>query len=286
MAGQIKGILCLMVASAILTFTDGLSKYLTGSYPPGEIMFFRAMFVFIPIIIMTWRNGGLASIRVVNWRGQAARGLCALTTSFMFMVAVKHLPLADITAIVFSSPIILTVLAPYFLAERVGWRRWLAVIVGFSGILVMVQPSGGNAVLWPSLLAVAATIMVAFRDIATRWLSKTDTTNAIMVCTTGCVMLGGLSTIVLGWRMPDAQGFALFALTGTLQGIGHYFLVSAFIFGEAVVVAPFRYFAMLWASMYGYLMFGDIPGMTTITGAFIVIASGLFIFYRETRRGA
>ena len=149
----------------------------------------------------------------------------------------------------------------------------------------MIQPSGGNTMLWPSLLAVMAVmavIMVAFRDIATRWLSKTDTTNSIMVCTTGCVMFSGLSTIVLGWR----QGFALFALTGILQGVGHYFLVSAFIYGKAVVVAPFRDFAMLWASVYGYLMFGDIPGIMTITGAFIVIASGLFIFYRETRRGS
>ncbi|MGY8960223.1 MAG: DMT family transporter, partial [Alphaproteobacteria bacterium] len=240
-------------------------------------------FVFIPIVIMTWRNGGMASIRVVNWKGQLARGLCALTTSFLFMVAVKQLPLADITAIVFSSPIILTVLAPYFLGEHVGWRRWVAVIVGFCGILVMVRPSG-DAVLWPSMLALAATVMVSFRDIATRRLAKTDTANSIMVCTTGCVALGGLATIFLGWRMPDQEGFALLMFTGTLQGIGHYFLVAAFLHGEAVVVAPFRYFAMLWASLYGYLFFNDVPGPTTIIGASIVIASGLFIFYRETQQ--
>ncbi|MFT6579957.1 MAG: drug/metabolite transporter (DMT)-like permease [Alphaproteobacteria bacterium] len=283
MAGQFKGIICLIIAGAILAFTDALSKHLTADFPPGEIMFFRAVFVFIPIVIMTWRNGGMASIRVVNWKGQLARGLCALTTSFLFMVAVKQLPLADITAIVFSSPIILTVLAPYFLGEHVGWRRWVAVIVGFCGILVMVRPSG-DAVLWPSMLALAATVMVSFRDIATRRLAKTDTANSIMVCTTGCVALGGLATIFLGWRMPDQEGFALLMFTGTLQGIGHYFLVAAFLHGEAVVVAPFRYFAMLWASLYGYLFFNDVPGPTTIIGASIVIASGLFIFYRETQQ--
>jgi drug/metabolite transporter (DMT)-like permease len=284
MAGQVKGIVCLLIAGAILAFTDGLSKYLTADYPPGEIMFFRASFVFVPIAIMTWRRGGLQSLRVVNWKAQLARGLSALITSFLFMVAVKHMPLADITAIVFASPIVLTAMAPYFLGERVGWRRWVAVIVGFGGILVMIRP-GADVILWPSLLALASTVMVSFRDIATRWLAKTDTTNSIMVCTTGCIALGGLSTIVFGWRMPDQEGFLLLMGTGMLQGIGHYFLVSAFIHGEAVVVAPFRYFAMLWATIYGYLMFDDIPGLATITGAAIVIGSGLFIFYREARRG-
>ena len=274
-----------MVAGAILAFTDGLSKFLTADFPPGEIMFFRATFVFIPIVIMTWRTGGLASIRVVNWKGQLARGLCALITSFLFMVAIKELPLADITAILFASPIVLTALAPYFLGEQVGWRRWIAVVVGFCGVLVMIRP-GGDMILWPSLLALAATVMLSFRDIATRTLAKTDTTNSIMVCTTGCVALGGLATIFWGWRMPDAGGFALLMATGTLQGIGHYFLVSAFIHGEAVVVAPFRYFSLLWASLYGYFLFGDLPGPATMTGASIVIVSGLFIFYRETRRGA
>ena len=279
---RLKGIFCLITAGAILAFTDGLSKHLTGAYPPGQILFFRSIFVFLPIAVMVWRKGGPHAVRIVNRRAQLARGLFAVVTSFMFMVAIKHMPLADITAVMFASPIILTALAPYTLGEQVGWRRWTAVVIGFCGTVIMIRPSG-DALLWPSLLALGATLLICFRDIATRHLSKTDDANAIMICTTACVMLGGLSSALRGWRMPDIEGLALFALTGTLQGAGQYFLVAAFLYAEAVVVAPFRYFALVWAVLYGFLMFGDIPSLNTLAGAAIVIGSGLFIFYREAR---
>ena len=283
MSDSLKGILCLITAGAILAFTDGLSKFLTGGYPPGQILFFRSIFVFIPIAIMVWRKGGFRTVRIVDRRGQLLRGQFAVITSFLFMIAIKHMPLADITAIMFATPIIMTALAPYFLGEQVGWRRWTAVIIGFSGILLMIRPSG-EALFWPALLALAATFFNSFRDLATRHLSRTEDANGIMICTTACVMLGGFGSLFFAWRAPDLEGLALFALTGVLQGIGQYFLVVAFLFGQAVVVAPFRYFALIWATLYGYLMFGDIPGLDTLSGAAIVVGSGLFIFYREARK--
>ena len=284
MSNSLKGIFCLITAGAILAFTDGLSKFLTAGYPPGQILFFRSVFVFIPIAIMVWRKGGFRTVLIVDRRGQLMRGLFAVITSFLFMIAIKHMPLADITAIMFATPIIMTALAPYFLGEEVGWRRWTAVIIGFSGILLMIRPSG-EALFWPALLALAATFFNSFRDLATRHLSRTEDANGIMICTTACVMLGGFGSLFFAWRAPDLEGLALFALTGVLQGIGQYFLVVAFLFGEAVVVAPFRYFALIWATLYGYLMFGDIPGLDTLSGAAIVVGSGLFIFYRESRKG-
>ena len=283
MSNSLKGILCLITAGAILAFTDGLSKFLTAGYPPGQILFFRSVFVFIPIAIMVWRKGGFRTVLIVDRRGQLMRGLFAVITSFLFMIAIKHMPLADITAIMFATPIIMTALAPYFLGEEVGWRRWTAVIIGFSGILLMIRPSG-EALFWPALLALAATFFNSFRDLATRHLSRTEDANGIMICTTACVMLGGFGSLFFAWRAPDLEGLALFALTGVLQGVGQYFLVVAFLFGEAVVVAPFRYFALIWATLYGYLMFGDIPGLDTLSGAAIVVGSGLFIFYREARK--
>lgn len=283
MSNSLKGIFCLITAGAILAFTDGLSKFLTAGYPPGQILFFRSVFVFIPIAIMVWRKGGFRTVLIVDRRGQLMRGLFAVITSFLFMIAIKHMPLADITAIMFATPIIMTALAPYFLGEEVGWRRWTAVIIGFSGILLMIRPSG-EALFWPALLALAATFFNSFRDLATRHLSRTEDANGIMICTTACVMLGGFGSLFFAWRAPDLEGLALFALTGVLQGIGQYFLVVAFLFGEAVVVAPFRYFALIWATLYGYLMFGDIPGLDTLSGATIVVGSGLFIFYREARK--
>ncbi len=282
-SGQLKGILCLILSSAIFALTDGISKLLTSSYPPGEIMFFRAVFVLVPVGFMVWRNGGMSSIRPVNVGGQVARGLIVLLNSFLFIIALKHLPLADMTAIMFASPLILTALAPFFLGETVGWRRWTAVLIGFAGTLMMVRPSG-DAALWPSLMALGVTVLICFRDIVTRHLSKTDSANAIMIWSTVCIALGGLATIFWGWPVPDMRGLLLLMVTGMLQGVAQYLLVYAFIYGEAVVVTPFRYFSILWATLYGYLLFGDVPRHETMIGASIVMASGLYVFYRETMR--
>jgi len=281
--GQVKGILSLLVSGAILAFTDGLAKHLTGQFPPGEILFFRSIFVFIPVAFMVWKGGGITALGITNRWGLLARGLSALVTSFLFIIAIRHMPLADITVIMFASPLFLTALAPRFLGEQVGWRRWTAVIVGFLGVMVMIRP-GGGIILLPALLAILATLVHAGRDIITRHLAKTETTNGIMFVSTLCISIGGLATLPFGWRMPDAGGLGLLLFTGVLQGIGQYFMVSAFRYGEAVVIAPFRYFALIWATLYGFLMFGDVPGVNTLAGAGIVIASGLFILYREARR--
>jgi drug/metabolite transporter (DMT)-like permease len=216
-------------------------------------------------------------------RGQLTRGLFGLATSFMGMVAIHYMPLADMTALLFTSPLLLTAMAPYFLGEQVGWRRWTAILVGFSGVLLMIRPHG-NGLLWPVFLVLGATVLIALRDILTRRLSQTDSSDSIIVCTTAFVGLGTLVTVVFGWHLPDLRGFAILLLMGTLQGVGQYFLVTAFILGEAVVVAPFRYFTLLWSTLYGYLLFGDLPGLSTLAGAAIVIGSGLYIFYREARR--
>lgn len=288
---QLKGIACLLASGVIFSFTDAMSKLLTSTYPTGQIIFFRTLFVLIPIAIMVWRKGGFESLRSRNIRGQLARGTLVVCTSFIFMTAITFMPLADVIAILFVSPLVLTALAPFFLGEHVGWRRWTAVAIGFSGTLLMIRPSGDTP-LWPALLVLLMTLFIAFRDILTRQLSKTDSANATMVWSTACVSVGGLSTYFLGshggtiiepWVMLDWRGIGLLAMTGTLQGVAQYFLITAFIFGEAVVIVPFRYFSLIWATIYGYLFFGDIPRPLTLLGAAIVIGSGLFILYREAK---
>jgi len=173
-------------------------------------------------------------------------------------------------------------MAPYFLGEYVGWRRWTAIAIGFCGTLFIIRPSG-DVPLWPLLLAASITVLIAFRDIITRKLSQTDTANGMMICSTAVVTLIGACALPFGWVTPDWQGLALFALAGGLQGVAQYFLVYAFIYGEAVVVTPFRYFLLIWATLYGYLLFGTVPSLQTLFGASIVVGSGLYIFFREVR---
>ncbi|PPR63325.1 MAG: Riboflavin transporter, partial [Alphaproteobacteria bacterium MarineAlpha4_Bin2] len=249
---QIRGIAALVIAGAVLSLTDSLAKLLTGTYPVGEILFFRSLFVFIPVFFMVSRSGGIGSLRINNWKGQLSRGVCVLFTTFGFVMAIRVMPLADVIAIFFVSPIFATAMAPFLLGEKVGWRRWTAVVVGFSGVLFMIKP-GSNPLVWIAVFALAAAFTNSLRDIITRRLSTTETNNSIMFCSTAFVLLGGLVTLPFDWKTPDLYGIGLLALTGTLQGVGQYFLVIAFRFGEVGVLAPFRYFNLVWAVIYGFL---------------------------------
>lgn len=283
-AGQLRGILYILASGAIFAFTDALSKVLTGAYPPGQILCFRSVFVLISIAVMVRLRGGLASVRIRNWRGQIMRGLMVAGTSLAFIVALKDAPLADLTALLFVSPLILTAVAPYFLGETVGWRRRAAVAVGFCGTLLIVRPSG-EVPLFALLLGLLVPILLTASDLFTRQLAKTDTANGMMLFT-NIVMAGvGIALLPLGWVTPDLYGLMIFAAAGTLQGVAQYLLIFAFIHGETVVIAPFRYVMLVWASLYGYLMFGTIPRLETFIGAAIVIAAGLYIFHREARLG-
>ncbi len=281
---QLKGILCMLVSNAVFGLTDALSKVLTSSYPPGEIIFFRTVFVCVTIAIMVQWQGGWGKVRIVDWRRQLARGCILAGSTYLFITALKYVPLADLTAMMFLSPIVLTAMAPYFLGESVGWRRWTAVAIGFCGALLIVRPSG-DVPLWPMLLTATFPLTMSIRDILTRHLGKTDSANGMMIVSTLCVMAGGLASLPFGWEMPTWRGMGLFALTGTLQGAAQFFLVYAFVYGEAVVIAPFRYFLLLWATLYGWLFFDALPRLETVAGASIVCAAGLFIFYREMRHG-
>lgn len=282
LAGSTKGILCILGSGAIFSFTDAVSKVMMDDYPVGEVIFFRSVFVLLFAVGAIFFQGGWSTVRVVDWRRQAARGVNIALTGICFMFALKRVPLADMTAMVFLGPLILTALAPYFLGERVGWRRWTAVMIGFCGILFIVDPSGEGR-LWPLLLAACVPFLTSTRDILTRKLGKTDSANATVLISTTCTVIAGALLLPLGWVTPDWYGVGLFALTGMLQGVAQYMTVYAFVYGEAVVVTPFRYFMLIWATMYGYLFFAHIPRVETFVGAGIVSASGLYIFYRETK---
>ena len=155
--------------------------------------------------------------------------------------------------------------------------------LGFSGTLLIVNPAGELAVIWPMLLALVVPVLGSYRDIVTRQLARTDTPDSMMVVTTSCLLVASTLTLPFAWVTPDALGLLMLVGTGLMLGVGMYFQVYAFVLGEAAVVAPFRYFILLWATIYGFILFGDVPGERTLLGAAIIIASGLYIFFREVR---
>ncbi|MGY9054300.1 MAG: DMT family transporter [Alphaproteobacteria bacterium] len=277
---QTKGILCILAAGCVFSFTDTLSKLQLDTYPTGEVMFARSSFMFVTVAIMIWWQGGWGQVRIVNWRLQVLRGINFGCTNLCFMIALQHVPLADLSALSFLSPLILTALAPRFLGEHVDWQRWLAVGIGFCGTIFIIQPSG-DTLLWPLLLGACVPLLTSTRDIMTRRLAATDTaTGTVLVSTAGTVIIAA-GLLPFGFVTPDWYGLSIFALTGILQGVGQFLSVYALVYAQAVVISPFRYFMLMWATIYGYLFFATIPRADTFIGAAVVCATGLYIFFRE-----
>jgi drug/metabolite transporter (DMT)-like permease len=200
-----------------------------------------------------------------------------------FVAGLGFLPLADNIAVTLAGPLFLTALAPSLLGERVGWRRWLAVGVGFAGIVLMFRPTG-EVMRWAALLPVGAALTGAFRDIVTRRISVTESSISMLFYSTVFISLAGLATLPFGWRPLAAADVGLMALSGLLLGAAQYLMIEAFRHAEAAVVAPFRYSQMVWAVLLGFVVFGDLPDRWLIAGAALVISSGLYILHREARR--
>jgi drug/metabolite transporter (DMT)-like permease len=283
LTASVRGILCMVAGMALLTMNNAFLKTLTGDYPPGQLIAYRAAFVFIPIALIAWRSGGLGSLRINNIGGQSIRAGFLVVTQFLMVTSIALLPLADVTALSFSGPLVITALAGPMLGERVGWRRWSAVVVGFIGVLIMLRPD-------PAIFQVIAFIPLlaacsgALRDLVTRRISTGESSIAILCFSTSAVLVAGLLSLLYESAPLNYADLPVLALTGCLQGAAHFILIEAFRHGEAAVIAPFKYAALPCATLYGYLLFGNVPDLWILVGAVPVICSGLYILHRERLR--
>ena len=279
----VRAIGYMLAGGALLTLSDAVVKSLTPFYPTGQIMFFRALFVFLPILVFTWRGGGVHVLQVNNVKGQAARAACNIGSTFSFVTGLHYLPLADMIAISIAGPLVVATMASVFLGEQVGWRRWLAIGVGFAGVLVMIRPIMG-AFQWAIIFPIASVLFSSTRDVVTRHISRSERTEAMLFVTTTAMLLASLATWPLGWSTLDPWHLWQFLAIGMMVGGAHYLVIEAFRYGEASLVAPFKYTNMIWATLFGFLLFGHLPQVGTITGAAIVVATGIYILHRETLR--
>ncbi len=283
-ARSIRAVVCMLVGVALLSLNDALIKSLTSGYPVGQLLFVRGAFVCPWILLLARLNGGSSALRIRNVKGQALRAVCVIASAFLFVNGLYYLPLADAIAVTFAGPLFITAMAPLVLGEHVGWRRWLAVLAGFAGVLCMVRP-GGGAMQWAILLPLGATLCGGVRDLITRRISQTETSVAVLLVTTAVVMLAGLATAPFGWAPVRAADLWTFAASGMLIAGAHYLMIEAFRQGEAALVAPFKYTSMVWAVLFGFILFGDLPDRWTLLGAAVVILAGLYILRREALRG-
>lgn len=278
------GIACMVGGGLGLALNSAVAKFLVADYPPGQILFVRALFVYGIIALLVWRDGGLATLRIRNYPGQTARALCLASSTYLMVVSVGLLPLGDVFAINHASPLILTALAALFLGEAVGWRRWTAILVGFAGILVMLRPTPA-AFQWAALVPLLVALLSATRDVITRHITNTESSTAILAYTTTIILLAGLATApFVDWRPIPWSDLYIFALAAAFQGTAHFLMIETFRLAEAKVVAPFKYSTILWAVVIGYLIWGDLPDAWIITGGAFVVGSGLYVLHRERRR--
>ncbi|MCB1739087.1 MAG: DMT family transporter [Gammaproteobacteria bacterium] len=283
-AGNVPlGIGLMITGTFMLTCQDAVSKWLIDGFHAGEILFYRGLFAYLPIAVFAWRAGGLQALRSARPRANVLRALCNTAAGFTVISAYAFMPLADAMAILFASPILVTALSVPLLGEPVGPRRWAAVLVGFAGVLLILEPSGGGLA-WYLLLPIAGAVFVCFRDILTRKLGAVDGPTVILFYTVTASVIGGAaSMLVLGAHWPSPASWAVFAAMGLLNGVAHYLTIKAFSLASAVTLSPLRYLSLVWAGIIGYSVWGDVPAMHALLGASLVVASGLYIFMRETR---
>ncbi len=275
-----RGIAYMLAGSALHTLADALTKTATGSLPTGEILFIRSGFILLPLVVLIVRAGGIDALRVRDARSQVLRAAFMLGSTYAYVTGLAYLPLADAISIIFAGPLFVTALAPLLLGEVVRWRRGLAVIVGFIGILVITRPTGAG-LNWAVLFPLGAALFSALRDITTRHMSATESSISILFYTVMALMAGGLASAPFGWCAPSGAELGAMAAAGLVQCIGHLLVIEAFRLGEAALVIPFKYTSLLWAVLYGFLFFGALPATNVVLGAAIILGSSLYIFRRE-----
>jgi drug/metabolite transporter (DMT)-like permease len=277
----LPNILAMCCAMALFVANDTLVKIAAVHWPAHQIMFLRglaALGVTFSLVVVMREMGGLPFLKrpLVALR-------CAIEgfVAFTFITALAFMPIADITAILLLSPLLITTAAALFFGEQVRWRRWMAVIVGFVGMLLVVQP-GGNTLGWPALLALASTFGVAARDLLTRRLPAEVPSTVVAFGTTLATALTGGCVWLFNPGAPlSAEPLLACAGAAVLVALGNLAIVFAFRRVETSLVSPYRYTVIVWAVLSGYFVFGNVPTILSWVGIGLIVASGLYTLYRE-----
>jgi len=230
------------------------------------------------------RQSVTSVLRTSRLKLQLLRSALMLGSTVFFFAAVSYIPLAEATAIGFVSPLLVAAFSVPLLGEKVGPRRWAAVIVGFLAVMLIIRP-GFGMIHWAYLLPLGSAVCFALYQITTRILSRYDSSVTTLAHSVSVGLL--VTTIVVlipgQWRNPDLQGWMLMILVGAVGGIAHYILIRALTLAPAALLAPFVYLQLVWAAIVGFVWFGDVPGWSTLGGTAVLAASGLYVMYRERK---
>ena len=282
--GNIRGILWLSIGAFLFSITDVVVKQLGRKFDPTELAFFRygiGMIMLTPIFIKM----GVAELKTTRLGLHIVRMSLAMVAQLGIFITVINMPLADATAIFFSKPLFTTVVAVIVISEVVSGRRWIATIVGFVGVIIMIQP-GADTINPIALIGVASALAFATANVLIRVLSKTEPPNRILFYYHVGGILVFTGPAIWFWTTPVGIEWVLLISIAVLTTIGMACFVRAFSAGEASAVGPIEYVRLIYAALFGYFLFSEIPSIWTGVGAALIIASAIYIARDEARKAS
>lgn len=277
------GAALMLLAGFLFVCMDAVAKRLVVDHSFIQVTWGRYMFHMVPLLAWIALSGRLRLLRTRRPALQLGRSALIFISSAVFVLALYYLPLADAVVLNYSSPLLVTALSVPLLAEKVGIRRWSAVLVGFLGVLVVMRP-GLGVMHWAVVLPLVTATSFAFYNIATRILARTDDSITTIFYTGVVGTVVGSAAAPFLWTAPDAWGWAGLVAIGLLGFFGHFAFIKAFAFAPPSFLAPLTYFGLIWATLIGLVWFGSFPDGFTLVGMAIIAGSGLYILYRESVR--
>src|ERR1700730_8939553 len=281
-SARLAGIGLMLLSIFMFSFGDALGKFMVATYSVGQLLWLRACAALIVLLPMIWRHRAEFVQLERPWLQLLRVTLSTLEVAAFFLATV-YLPLADVVTYYLACPIFVTALSAIVLRERVGWRRWTAVLIGFCGVLIALRPSS-QTVSWPAMIALGGSLSFAVLMLITRSLRATPDIVLASFQFTGPFLLGALMS-PFGWVPPGPGSLVLFAAAGCISVAALLCVNRSLKLAPASVVVPYQYSMIIWAVMFGHIVFGDVPEVATILGAAIIIGAGIYIFMRERALG-
>jgi len=297
--GLVKSVCYLIGGVFVFSLQDIIIKWLSGSYPVHEIVLIRSVVAIFPILLIARLDGGLHLLRTGRYKTQITRAALMFGSYICFYLSLAALPLAETVSLFFSGPIFITVLSVFFLDEKIESSSWVAVLLGFLGVVIMLKP-GARMIDPAALMALLAALLYAIGSIITRKLGKTDSGISLAFYPTVMyVFFSAILSIPLGWmtaarpshpsaafllhhwQLPSQGDLVLFIAIGLIAAAGFYSLSQAYRLGPPATIAPFEYISVPLGALWGYVFWKDVLGLQTIIGMILIVGSGLYIFGSE-----
>jgi drug/metabolite transporter (DMT)-like permease len=290
LSANIRSSIFMMLGMGVFAIGDALTKYSTQTLNLGQFMFLRGILCILLLVLIASRQGVLHRWRDTLDKVTILRGLGEIGATTCYLVALTHLSLAFVSSVYQAVPLAVTLGAVLFLGEKVGWRRWLSISIGFIGVLIIIRPGGdgdGTGMNAYALLLLVGVCFTALRDLSTRRINMQIPTVLISAMTSVLVTMTGFVMMQLntGWQQPTSTDLMHVSIAAVLLIIGYHCIILATRASDMSFASPFRYTSLLWAIVLSYIVFNQAPDQNTLIGAAIVVASGCYMLYREAITG-